>query len=339
MKIRPIMSYAVATYVFVLPSFLVNLLGLSPLQSFLIISIPYGGRLLGSVIFSRFGHTLSLVEFYKLLFGAAASLSLLSALLVSFPAEITIRLIVGVVFGLMSSMAMYEAMELNDRKVIGGTLGGWAIGWTLAGITSMMLRSWSLALTTGALSVLLLPVISRHDMKIKKAQSRMPSPLGVVTYLLSFVPSFSLSLAPYFLEINGYSWDIVLISYVLAIPMYFILPALSRRVNPGILTVIVASIASISGVLFFDGYIYLLIPFTMAGLGLNSVTPVIARRYGINSINSGIAINSAALGGVVYPVIPSMIDYSDFSIIVGASTFAISSLVIDTKRKATQVTS
>ncbi|ABP94470.1 MULTISPECIES: hypothetical protein [Metallosphaera] len=339
MKIRPIISYAVATYVFVLPSFLVNFLGLSPLQSFLIISIPYGGRLVGSILFARFGHTLSLTEFYKLMLGASASLSLLSALLISFPAEITIRLIVGVVFGLMSSMAMYEAMEINDRKVIGGTLGGWAIGWTLAGITSMILKSWTLAISTGALSILLLPLISRGDMKIRKTKAGIPSPLGVLTYLLSFVPAFSLSLAPYFLEINGYSWDIVLISYVMAIPMYFVLPALSRKINPGVLTVIVAGIASISGVLFFDGYIYFLLPFTMAGLGLNSITPVIARRYGINSTNSGIAINSAALGGVVYPVIPSMMDYSDFSIIVGASTFAISSLVVDTKKKATQVTS
>jgi len=39
------------------------------------------------------------------------------------------------------------------------------------------------------------------------------------------------------------------------------------------------------------------------GLGINSVAPVIAQRYGANALNSGIAINIVAIGGTIIPVV------------------------------------
>jgi len=37
-------------------------------------------------------------------------------------------------------------------------------------------------------------------------------------------------------------------------------------------------------------------------LGINSVAPTIAQRYGANALNSGIALNIAAIGGII-PVV------------------------------------
>jgi len=43
--------------------------------------------------------------------------------------------------------------------------------------------------------------------------------------------------------------------------------------------------------------------FTALWLGINSVSPAIAQRYGANALNSGIAINIAAIGGTIIPVV------------------------------------
>jgi len=160
------------------------------------------------------------------------------------------------------------------------------------------LHLWEFIAISGLVTIPLASTI-RTNFKEGEVRFQFPKIFPVLVYFLSFEPAFALTLAPYVLEELGENVTLfMVISYLLSLPFYIFGYKLGKYFEYVLL------IIALSSFLFF----YLEIPealfvFTALGLGINSVAPVIAQRYGANALNSGIAINIAAIGGTIIPVV------------------------------------
>ncbi|MFP3204840.1 MAG: hypothetical protein RXS23_05355 [Metallosphaera yellowstonensis] len=72
----------------------------------------------------------------------------------------------------------------------------------------------------GGLVILSLPLFRGENRELEVIQVTSVSSKGILVFLLSFVPSFTLSVAPYFLEINGLPWVWIIPFYAMAIASY-----------------------------------------------------------------------------------------------------------------------
>ncbi len=328
------MAYALATYSFVLPAFAFKELEYAEWEVFFLTSLPFVGRLFGSLETRRLVSKLGTVWTYRVSLAGLAGSSMISSSFTQFGEQLAIRLLVGVLFGIMTSLAVYEAMEGRSQK--GGVVfSGWALGWSLAGTTYLLAGSWSATMLIGGLVILSLPLFRGENRELEVIQVTSVSSKGILVFLLSFVPSFTLSVAPYFLEINGLPWVWIIPSYAMAIPSYYLLPVLADKIGFHRTLMLTVLVVVMSGTLFFQKLFFMLMPFTFFGLGLNSLAPKIALRYGVDSRNSGVAVNTAGLGGLMYSMFPSMMGFDGLSDIMDASLASL--LILSSKRVKTKV--
>ncbi|NON62820.1 transporter [Acidianus sp. RZ1] len=319
--LAPLITYALATFILVLPSFTVTQFSLPEWLSFLIVSIPFGGRVVGSIMYQRIVSLIGSRSTFAISMALLGSLSLASTVR-DVMLLIIVRLAVGIAFGIATSLAVETATRKGSRTLTALTMSGWAFGWIFGAFDYILLKEWYLIAISGIISIpFVLIRNSYEDFKTIKIKTSRPSILSIAAFFLSFEPAFVLQLAPSIVQSSGMEW--LIFGYIVSIPMYLLVPSLSSLLGEVRTTMVYTFIASMSGVLFFYfAQVPALIVFTAFGLGINSLAPRIAAMYGANPRTMGTALNSAALGGVIVPVI------SSFDIRVYASIFTVSSLCL-----------
>jgi hypothetical protein len=110
----------------------------------------------------------------------------------------------------------------------------------------------------GGLVILSLPLFRGENRELEVIQVTSVSSKGILVFLLSFVPSFTLSVAPYFLEINGLPWVWIIPSYAMTIPSYYLLPVLADKIGFHRTLMLTVLVAVMSGTLFFQKLFFML---------------------------------------------------------------------------------
>jgi hypothetical protein len=213
---------------------------------------------------------------------------------------------IGVVFGITTSLAVEQAVSSGRKILVALTMSGWAFGWIAGALAYISLEQWSLITLTGVITLpfSLLYSYVEEVPKLYGAKLTMPPLASILIFFFSFEPAFVLQLAPSIVESQGgIVW--VIVGYAVSIPMYLIVPRLTLAETK--IAALYTLVSAISGVLFFITSIpYILVLFTAFGLGINSIAPRLASAYGATARNMGIALNIAALGGVIVPVLSSL---------------------------------
>ncbi|ARM77046.1 transporter [Acidianus manzaensis] len=320
--ITSVLAYALATYVMVAPAFTVNQFNLPQWLAFLIVSIPFGGRVIGSFLYqrivsvlgSRLTYLISMVLLGVLSLGS--SINILGLL-------IPLRLLVGIVFGIATSLAVEQAVRSGNRIITALTMSGWAFGWIGGALSYLSLQDWGLIAISGILTIpfsLLYKDVKVFSVEVTKFS--IPSVSSILVFFFSFEPAFALQLAPAIVEAEGgITW--LIIGYIISIGMYILVPVISNTLGESKTAIMYTVISAVSGVLFFTtASPYMLVVFTAFGLGINSIAPRLSAAYGASARTMGFALNTAALGGVVVPVVGSL------NIKVIASLFTAISMII-----------
>lgn len=108
-------------------------------------------------------------------------------------------------------------------------------------------------------------------------------------------------------------------SYSLSIPFYLFGYEIMKYFKYTVLIIVLSSFFFF----YFDIPEALLI-FTALGLGINSIAPSIAQRYGANALNSGIALNIASVAGTIIPIVFSHnVNYIAFLTLLSMSTLLV----------------
>ncbi|WP_369609308.1 transporter [Sulfurisphaera javensis] len=296
--IESFLAYTLPTYILVLPTFVINQLNLPTWIAFTIASIPFSGRIAGALIYQ---YLLKILGSRIVIYLSFSSLGILSATDGIFHNAIYLlisRFLIGVFFGISTSIAINEALLTRSKFITSLTMSGWAVGWMGGSIAYALLHYWELIAISGLIT---LPFTLTYKSNIKTSNVRYQFPplLAILTYFLAFEPAFALTLAPYVLEKLGDDVLVyMIISYSLSIPIYLLGAKLERFLSMLLVGIIV------SGILFFYFNISeALFIFTALGLGINAIAPTIAQRYGANPLNAGIALNIAAIGGTIIPIV------------------------------------
>ncbi|WP_210433926.1 transporter [Acidianus brierleyi] len=305
--VTSVIAYALPTYVIVAPAYTVNQFNVAQWLAFLIVSIPFGGRVIGALSYQKIIVSLgSRLTFLTSLFSLGI-ISIASGIVSNIGILIVLRLLVGVMFGLATSFAVEQAIKTGNRFITALTMSGWAIGWIGGAFAYLDLKTWYLIALSGGITIPLSLLYQKTDsFKGEKIKLGLPSLLSVLAFFFAFEPAFILQLAPTILEKEGgLSW--LILGYSISVPMYFIIPALARILGETKAIIISTSISALSGTLFFvTGIPYLVVIFNAFGLGINSLAPRISQFYGAGARNMGVALNAAALGGVIVPVVGSI---------------------------------
>jgi len=305
--VTSVIAYALPTYVIVAPAYTINQFNVAQWLAFLIVSIPFGGRVIGALSYQKIIVSLgSRLTFLTSLFSLGI-ISIASGIVSNIGILIVLRLLVGVMFGLATSFAVEQAIKTGNRFITALTMSGWAIGWIGGAFAYLDLKTWYLIALSGGITIPLSLLYQKTDsFKGEKIKLGLPSLLSVLAFFFAFEPAFILQLAPTILEKEGgLSW--LILGYSISVPMYFIIPALARILGETKAIIISTSISALSGTLFFvTGIPYLVVIFNAFGLGINSLAPRISQFYGAGARNMGVALNAAALGGVIVPVVGSI---------------------------------
>ncbi|WP_061950709.1 hypothetical protein [Acidiplasma cupricumulans] len=161
-------------------------------------------------------------------------------------------------------------------------MGGWAIGWLIAAVFFMFLKSWSLVSLIGIVFVPAIIFSKKHNVispLVKKFQFDFSFKIFIL-FILGFTPAYILEVVPSFL--GSASLYESIIAYSFAVPAYIILPYLINRIS--IYKIFYASvvIVSLSGIIFFlTDDIVLAVIFTVFGLGMISLLPIISRNLNV----------------------------------------------------------
>ena len=288
--------------------------------SFLIVSIAFGGRIVGAIIYQKIIVTLGSKKVFLISMIALGTISLVSGFASNVILLTLIRFLVGVIFGISTSFAIEQAVRSDNTFIVAFTMSGWAVGWVVGAVTYLTLRFWYLIALSGVVTI----PFSIHYNKVESFKVRNsgnvldpPSFLSILTIFLAFEPAFILPLAPQILEKEGgISWLIT--GYSLSFFMYLLIPYFVKFVGNVRVMIITILITAITGALFFLTNIpYLVVVFNAFGLGIISLAPGIAMKYGANARNMGMATNLAAIGAVLLPVVGSI----DTEIVASSITF------------------
>ncbi len=315
-------AYTLATYVLVAPAFTVKQFELPSWLAFLIVSIPFGGRVIGSLLYQK---VVTILGSRLTFLSSMLALGLLSVGSSTFnvPVLITLRLLVGVAFGIATSLAVEQAVRSGNRLIIALTMSGWAFGWIGGAFSYLTLGEWQLIALSGIITLPFSIAYKKVSVfSIEAGKLGVPSISSILIFFFSFEPAFALQLAPALVENQGGMLWLIL-GYIAAVPMYIFVPAISSLLGESRTALLYTMTSAVSGVVFFlTASPYILVVFTAFGLGINSIAPRLASAYGASARNMGIALNTAALGGVAVPVI------SSFDIRFIASIFTALSMVI-----------
>jgi len=139
-KVIPVIAYSIPTFVLIYPSFfisfLTNTLQLSYWESFGLVGMPFLGRIVGSMLYQFFRK-----DVYKpsmIILGLLTLAQEVPNVYILFP----VRFVVGVLFGILTTYAVEQAVYTKNNILLGLTTSGWAIGWILAYLFYSSVSSW-----------------------------------------------------------------------------------------------------------------------------------------------------------------------------------------------------
>lgn len=306
-KILPIFSYSVATFFLMDFAFFINdivtTLHFTYIESFILLGIPFIGRMVTPFVYSYVGK----IGVPRLALLAITSMAIISFIMgyeTTFIELFASRFIIGIFFGLATSAAIEVSSITGDRKIIGLTMGGWAIGWLMGAIFFMILGSWELVSIAGIVFAPALLFSRKHNIispMLKKFHFDFSIKVFLV-FLLGFTPAYVLEVVPSYLGPSSFTESII--AYSIAVFAYLLLPALIIRFSLKKTLFSSLIIVAISGIIFFaTTNIVFAVLFTAFGLGVNSLLPIISRNMDIDANKIGPSMNFSAVAGFIFPVV------------------------------------
>lgn len=305
-KILPIFSYSIATFFLMDFAFfiddIVTTLHFTYTESFILLGIPFIGRMVTPFIYSYAGR-IGVPRLALLSITAMALISFGMGYETTFAALFASRFIIGVFFGLATSASIEVSSITGNRKVMGLTMGGWAIGWLIGAIFFMLLGSWELVSIAGIIFAPAVLFSRKHNVispLLKKFHFDFSLKVFII-FLLGFTPAYVLEIVPSYLGPSSFIESIA--AYSVAVFAYLLLPAMMVRFSLKKTMFSSLIIVGISGVLFFSTLnLAFAIIFTMFGLGVNSLLPIISRNLNVDSDKIGPSMNFSAIAGFLFPV-------------------------------------
>ena len=305
-KILPVFSYSIATFFLMDFAFfiedIVTTLHFSYIESFILLGIPFIGRMVTPFIYSYAGR-IGVPRLALLSITIMALISFGMGYETTFAELFASRFMIGVFFGLATSASIEVSSITADRKVIGLTMGGWAIGWLLGAIFFMLLGSWELVSIAGIIFAPALLFSRKHNVispMLQKFHFNFSLKVFII-FLLGFTPAYVLEIVPSYLGSSSFIESIA--AYSVAVFAYLLLPAMMTRFSLKKTLFSSLIIVGISGVLFFATLnLAFAIIFTMFGLGVNSLLPIISRNLNVEADKIGPSMNFSAVAGFIFPV-------------------------------------
>ncbi len=306
-KMLPIFVYSVATFFLMDFAFfinnIVNTLHFTYFESFILLGIPFIGRMITPFVYSPLAKigvprlALLSVSIMALISFGMAYEGLFIELFLS-------RFVIGIMFGVATSAAIEVSSFTKNRVVIGLTMGGWAIGWIIAAILFMFLKSWTLVSLVGVVFLPAFIFSKKHNIispHVRKFHFDFSISVFIV-FLLGFTPAYILEVVPTYLGSSSFVESIV--AYSIAIVPYLVLPYLVNRFSITRIVYSTLFVILVSGILFFlTGNLIMIVIFTAFGLGMNSLLPIISGKLHIGPEKIGPSMNFSAISGFLLPLI------------------------------------
>ena len=165
-KILPVFSYSIATFFLMDFAFFINdivsTLHFTYLESYILLGIPFVGRMVTPFVYSSFGR-IGVPRLALTSITLMAIISLLMGYETYFFELLISRFVIGILFGLATSAAIEVASITRSRVIVGLTMGGWAIGWLLGAIFFALLKSWELVSIAGIIFVPAILFSKKHN--------------------------------------------------------------------------------------------------------------------------------------------------------------------------------
>ncbi|QXJ33396.1 transporter [Saccharolobus shibatae] len=310
--ILPVLSFTLSSYFLINFIFYLQYADYTGLVEFLLIGAPFIGRAITPITYPFLMTKMDIERIAYLSLGNMAILDIVEFFMTSNTLVlIPLRVATGILFGLATSAAVELATQSRSKIIVGMTMGGWALGWILAALISFLVGKMILIASSFSLVFFFLIKRSNTDKRLFS----YPGNIGIafswkalLIFLLGFEPAYILQLTPSLLgESNAIEETII--AYSISFIAYIILPAI-RNIR---ITSLLSSL--IIGILGFASFItlkvWILIPFTVLGLGLNSLLPIIIRSMKVEVTKIGPSMNLASLSGFL---IPSLVGIGDIEI-------------------------
>ena len=309
-KVIPVIAYSIPTFVLLYPSFFVSFLTttlqLSYWESFGLIGIPFLGRIVGSMFYQFFRR-----DTYRqsmVILGLLTLAQEITNIYILFP----LRFFVGVLFGILTTYAVEQAVYTKNNILLGLTTSGWAIGWILAYLSYSLILSWVSISYLGIIIILLalFPTkmeTSHMDLQEKKIRLT-PSFISLIVYMSALTPAFVLEVVPNFLEREKLVW-ILFPSYLFSLFLYVFLPIIIGRFDSKLLKSGIVLIVLVTGLIAFLANPFFFLLFIPFGLAILSFIPKVLVEKGEEPKKVGVALNIASVMGLVIPVLSSLFSY------------------------------
>ncbi|QKR00252.1 transporter [Metallosphaera tengchongensis] len=293
----PIIGFSLSSYTVMNFIFYLNYLNYNNPLSYILIGAPFIGRIFTPITYNllyRFGTN-------RLMFGTLGllgSVNLVESFTGNFDVLLALRVISGILFGLTTSESMRLASESGSNVVVGLTMGGWALGWVLSAVSDSLLGKYMLLPSSALLASFLF--VGRAENRVAVKGSRIAlSAKALLVFLLGLEPAYILQVIPSILgsesvmeTIASYS-----VSFLAYIGMSFV-----RRIRYVALFVL-PLVGGLGFVAFISSYPWLLAAFTVLGLGINAVLPIMVRSMGVEPRKIGPSMNLASISGFLIPVL------------------------------------
>lgn len=295
----PIISYSLSSFYLLGYIFFIELERLPAWISIILIGVPFLGRMLTPFVYSKFTGIFGIERAMISALITMSAISLADSFFINYVFLIITRFSLGVMFGIATSASIELASLSENRKIIGLTMGGWAIGWILSAFLYIGLGSYMFV--PGVLSLFLLSLKTRRY-NVSKTGNLSFSWKAFVIFFLGFVPAYLMQLVPSMLGDKAFLETVI--GYSLSLPAYLLFPTIKRVLSGVIAINAVIVLTAILGYLTLN--IGFLAVFTMFGLGLNSLLPILARKVNVEPSKIGPSMNLASFGGLLFPELASL---------------------------------
>jgi MFS family permease len=323
----PILSYSLSSFFLLGYIFYMEAAKFPTWISVILIGIPFIGRMVTPFVYSRLTFAIGVERSMILSLIYMSLISVIDTFILNYSFLVATRFILGVLFGISTSASIELASLTEDKKIVGLTMAGWAFGWIISVILFESFGSYMFIPGLVTLSLLLLRTERYSVSKVGKISFSWKA---FSVFFLGFVPAYVMQLVPSMLGSEAFLETIV--GYSLSIFAYLFLPMVKRLTLA--ITVVALIIVSTAVLGFSTLNLALLSIFTMFGLGLNSLLPIISRMINVEPWKIGPSMNLASFGGLLFPEIISITGDEKLSstVVVLVTTIAFLLLVFKLQR-------
>jgi MFS family permease len=332
--ILPILGFALSSYYLINFIFYLKYIHIPAFLSFILIGAPFIGRAITPITYSLLVSRIGISRVIYSSIGSMAIINILEYTDNNFSFLLMLRIITGILFGLSTSASIELASESKSKIIIGMTMGGWALGWITAAFSAFLLGKYMLLIGIFPSTLLIFYWKSKIDgNKVLHRQIKIEfSWKALLIFLLGFEPAYILQILP---SLIGQSAAIceTFISYSLSFLAYAFLPLIK---NVKMSSILISIVIGISGFFAFISLkIYLFILFTIFGLGMNSILPILSRFLNVDPRKIGPSMNLAALSGFMIPIFVEIgnIKYNSALLTLTTSVLLISFILYETNKK------